>query len=143
MPFDPSHLLLIDFGDYEKVLLSGVNIERLLDTWPKEGAFSVFDKARCLASGGVYDQGNVGICWSLMSEEIRRHPAFLLRTLLRGVNAALANGLNHAVLAIPEDYPGADRWARALGFEFNCVRPSDGLDPRPHLEYVKWPQAQS
>jgi hypothetical protein len=142
VPFEPAHLLRIDFGEYERMLFAGIDIEQLLATWPTGGAYSISNGEWIVGSAGVYAEGKRGICWAVLSDEARRHPAFLLRTARRYIDD-LARGLDVVVLAIPEDYPGADRWARALGFAFNCVRPSDGTDSRPHLEYVKWPQAQS
>ncbi len=142
VPFEGAHLLLIDFGEYEKVLFSGIKTEQLIDAWPTGGAYSIAEGDRVVGSAGVYEVDKKGLCWAVLSDEVRHHPVFLLRTFKRYIDAALRN-LEVVVLTIPEDYPGADRWARALGFEFNRTRLSDGVDPRPHLEYVKWPQALS
>ncbi len=142
IPFEPAHLSRIELGGYDRVVFAGFDIEALAAGWPAGQAFSAADGERVLGAAGILKRGREGIVWAVLSDEIRRHPMFMVRAVARHIDD-MAKGLDVLTLAIPRDYPGADRWARALGFEFNCSRQSDGVDTRPHMEYSRWLPAQS
>lgn len=120
IPFEPFHLNHYTPGLMDKVTLADMDITALSRNW--EGrAVSAILNGRVIGIAGIGKvRDGVGRGWVFLSDEARKHPIFLHRTVKRGLDLAFKElGLETIEVAVEDCFETGIRWAERLGFEYH------------------------
>lgn len=75
--------------------------------------------------------------WSLLSQDVKKHPKTLAKTAKKFVDGLSKFGAHRIQMTTRHDLKGGQKWAEFLGFKPECVMRKYGPDQMDHILYSK------
>ncbi|MEQ8195465.1 MAG: hypothetical protein RIB59_13345 [Rhodospirillales bacterium] len=114
VPFEPSHLIKID----PPVMTIRQILEFTRQYQEKGPAFTGIEEDNVLGCGGIIIDGEIGIVWAFLSNQIRKRPMALHRIVKQKLKEfERDNRLKRIIAASHENFYAAHRWLESLGFK--------------------------
>ena len=126
-PFRPEDLAAFQPGPYDRGVIARSRFADAAAAWAGHAATLWLD-GQAIAIGGVSVDGDEGLGWLLLSDEVRRRPFTLHRLVKRTASRLLKETVVKRLYAdVPHGFAAGHRWVRRLGFARadeteHCVR---------------------
>lgn len=135
VPFEIGHLARI-----EPPVLSVRQVrEASLPASVAGPAFSAIDeRGAVIGCAGLVIDGEAGVAWAVLTDEVRSRPLFLHRNVKRGLAAIVKRyGLARVEATARADWAGARSWLRRLGFRPSGIESDYMGTGQTYMRYVK------
>ena len=115
VPFQPCHIDNYRPGVVERLSFNRERAKAACGAW--ENAVSVVHKGEVIGMSAAFIRGKMATVSMFLSDEIRRHPIFLHRTVRRGMQMLKECGVETIVVTCDARLRSAVGWLDRLGFK--------------------------
>lgn len=133
--FIPAHL-----ADIDPPVLARSQMQRFAAAYcPAGPAFTLIQKGRALGCAGLILEGRSAKAWAFFSDELRRRPYLLHRTVRRALPALIAHyELKELTAEAHADFRRARVWLERLGLRFDGIAPQFAGTTENYARYCLW-----
>ncbi|WP_420348610.1 hypothetical protein [Pelagibius sp.] len=137
--FVPAHL-----ADIDPPVLDPAQMQRFASAYRPTGpAFTLTEAGRALGCAGLVLDGRTGRAWAFLSNDLRRRPQLLHRTVSRALPALVDHyDLERVTAEAHKDFTAARRWLERLGFRFAGLAPRYEGTTETYARYCLWADSQ-
>ena len=117
IPFEPFHVEHFRPGSIDKLAMNGHDLRKLSDNW-NGNAVSAIQDGKVIGIAGIGMDGDTAVAWLFLSDEIRKMPVFLYRTVKNGlIQLTEKLGLRTLDAFVVNGFMSGIKFAEALGFQ--------------------------
>ncbi len=133
--FNPVHLV-----DIDPPVLARSQMQRFAAAYRPAGpAFTLLEAGRALGCAGLVLEGKQAQAWAFLSDELRRRPQLLHRTVSHALPALIGHYELESVTAEAHaDFAAARLWLERLGFRYDGTEKGFAGTTENYARYCLW-----